>query len=318
MADDKNAQPATDDFGDRAERTEGAAASNAFGVDGKAIVDAWGVVLTQATAQPRASFEAGRKLAADMTRIWFGSSDVDPSETDARFADEAWRENPLFRRIGQSYLAWSNSLDDWLAASGLEGIEHDRAQFVLSAAKDVLAPVNTLVGNPAALKKLQETQGASFVNGMRNIFDDVRHNHGYPAVADREAFTVGVDVAASEGSVVFRNELFELIQYQPKTEEVSAIPLLYVFSQVNRFYLGDLTPDRSLFQRLLDGGIPVFAISWRNPEKDHSQWNLDTYADGVIEAVRVMREVIFRGCTISSGGDMAHDAALRRGDPACP
>ena len=292
MADDKNANPATDDI---AERTEGVAASNAFGVDGKAIMDAWGMVLNQATTQPRAVFEAGRKFAVAMTSIWLGSSDVDPGEDDARFTDEAWSENPLFRRIGQSYLAWSNSLDDWLAASGLEGIEHDRARFVLSAAKDVLAPVNTLVGNPAALKKLRETQGASLVNGMRNVFDDIRHNHGYPAVADRGAFTVGVDVAATEGAVVFRNDLFELIQYQPKTAEVSLIPLLYVFSQVNRFYLGDLTPDRSLFQRLLDAGIPVFAISWRNPEKAHSQWNLDTYADGVIEAIRVMRKVTKQG-----------------------
>ena len=288
MADDKNVNAATDDI---AERTEGVAASNAFGVDTKAIMDAWGMVLNQATTQPRAVFEAGRKFAVDMTNIWLGSSDVNPSEADARFTDESWSENPLFRRIGQSYLAWSNSLDDWLAASGLEGIEHDRARFVLSAAKDVLAPVNTLVGNPAALKKLQETQGASFVKGVRNVFDDIRHNHGYPAVADRGAFTVGVDVAATEGAVVFRNDLFELIQYQPKTAEVSLIPLLYVFSQVNRFYLGDLTPDRSLFQRLLDAGIPVFAISWRNPEKAHSQWNLDTYADGVIEAIRVMRKV---------------------------
>ncbi len=288
MADDKNVNAATDDV---AERTEGVAASNAFGVDSKAIMDAWGMVLNQATTQPRAVFEAGRKFAVDMTSIWLGSSDVNPSEADARFTDEAWSENPLFRRIGQSYLAWSNSLDDWLAASGLEGIEHDRARFVLSAAKDVLAPVNTLVGNPAALKKLQETQGASFVKGVRNVFDDIRHNHGYPAVADRGAFTVGVDVAATEGAVIFRTDLFELIQYQPKTAEVSAIPLLYVFSQVNRFYLGDLTPDRSLFQRLLDAGIPVFAISWRNPEKAHSQWNLDTYADGVIEAIRVMRKV---------------------------
>ncbi len=292
MADDKNVNAATDDI---AERTEGVAASNAFGVDSKAIMDAWGMVLNQATTQPRAVFEAGRKFAVAMTSIWLGSSDVDPGEADARFTDEAWSENPLFRRIGQSYLAWSNSLDDWLAASGLEGIEHDRARFVLSAAKDVLAPVNTLVGNPAALKKLRETQGASLVNGMRNVFDDIRHNHGYPAVADRGAFTVGVDVAATEGAVVFRNDLFELIQYQPKTAEVSLIPLLYVFSQVNRFYLGDLTPDRSLFQRLLDAGIPVFAISWRNPEKAHSQWNLDTYADGVIEAIRVMRKVTKQG-----------------------
>ncbi len=99
MADDKNVNAATDDI---AERTEGVAASNAFGVDTKAIMDAWGMVLNQATTQPRAVFEAGRKFAVDMTSIWLGSSDVNPSEADARFTDEAWSENPLFRRIGQS------------------------------------------------------------------------------------------------------------------------------------------------------------------------------------------------------------------------
>jgi polyhydroxyalkanoate synthase subunit PhaC len=91
--------------------------------------------------------------------------------------------------------------------------------------------------------------------------------------------------------VIFRSDLLELIQYTPKTAEVAPIPLLYVFSQVNRFYLGDLTPDRSLFQRLLDAGIPVFAISWKNPTPAERDWNLDTYAGGIIEAIRVMRQV---------------------------
>ena len=98
-------------------------------------------------------------------------------------------------------------------------------------------------------------------------------------------------MAATPGAVVYRNELLELIQYQPVTETVADVPLLYVFSQVNRFYLGDLTPDRSLFQRLLDAGIPVFAISWRNPGKEERDWNIDTYADGIIDAIRVIQQV---------------------------
>jgi polyhydroxyalkanoate synthase len=98
-------------------------------------------------------------------------------------------------------------------------------------------------------------------------------------------------VAATPGSVVYRNELFELIQYQPEAEEVAPYPVLYVFSQVNRFYLGDLTPDRSLFRRLLEAGIPVFAVSWRNPTREQGDWNIDTYADGVIEAIKVIRQV---------------------------
>ena len=99
-------------------------------------------------------------------------------------------------------------MDGWLEQSGLEGLERDRAQFVLNATKDVMAPVNTLAGNPEALRKVRETQGASLVQGAKNFFDDLQNNHGYPAVADRHAFEVGKDVATSEGAVVFRNELF--------------------------------------------------------------------------------------------------------------
>ncbi|MFM8355148.1 MAG: PHA/PHB synthase family protein, partial [Gammaproteobacteria bacterium] len=146
-----------------------------------------------------------------------------------------------------------------------------------------------------ALRRAVDTRGASLVKGLRNFVDDIRHNHGYPAVADRHAFELGREVAPSEGSVIFRSDLFELIQYRPKTPEIGSIPLLYVFSQVNRFYLGDLTPDRSLFQRLLDAGIPVYAISWKNPTPAERDWNLDTYAGGVIEAIRVLRDVTGQG-----------------------
>lgn len=274
-----------------ADHTEGIAASSAFGVDARSMVDAWGSIVEEASTQPRALLESGRKLSTDLGQIWFGDSDIAPDADDSRFKDEAWQENPFYRRVGQSYAAWSQAMDDWLDSSGLEGIDRDRANFVMNTAKDLLAPMNTFAGNPEALKKLRETGGNSLLQGIRNFFDDLQHNHGYPAVADRHAFVVGKDVAMTPGAVVYRNELLEIIQYQPTTEQVSPIPLLYVFSQVNRFYLGDLAEDRSLFQRLLNDGIPVFAISWRNPQKEHSDWNIDTYADGVIDSIRVVRKI---------------------------
>jgi polyhydroxyalkanoate synthase len=281
-----------------AESTEAAAVVPGFGVDARSFFDAWSRILEEAADQPRAFLSAQAQLAENLAEIWLrGEADerddgvVPPSAPDARFADPAWEESGLFRRLRQSYDAWSRSMDGWLEASGLEGLDRDRAQFVLNATKDVMAPVNTLAGNPEALRRIRETQGASLVQGVKNFFDDLQHNHGYPAVADRQAFEVGKDVAASEGAVVFRNELFELIQYKPLTETVSKVPLLYVFSQVNRFYLGDLTPDRSLFKRLLEAGVPVFAISWRNPVREHSDWNIDTYADGVIDAIRVIQQI---------------------------
>lgn len=274
-----------------AERTGGIAAASAFGVDMRSIIDTWGTILNDAGAQPRAVFDALRGFGASLGEIWLGDSELAAPPGDTRFADSAWQENPIYRRIGQTYLAWSRSLDQWLTQSGLEGMDRERARFVLDAAKDVMAPVNNLVGNPEALRKAVETRGGSVFKGLRNFVDDVRHNHGYPAVADRHAFEIGREVAASDGSVVFRNELLELIQYRPKTPAVAPVPLLYVFSQVNRFYLADLTPDRSLIQRLLDAGIPVFAVSWKNPTPDERDWNLDTYAGGIIDAIRVMRQI---------------------------
>ena len=274
-----------------AERREGVALNTALGIDQKEILDSLQLVVDRAAQQPRAVLEVGQKLVSDLIAIGFGSSNIAPVAGDARFKDESWRENSAFRRLGQAYLAWTGALDDWLDRSGFEGINRERARFILDLVKDMSAPMNTLVGNPEALRAAWESRGESVMKGVRNYVDDLRHNHGYPAVADRDAFQLGVDVATSPGKVVFRNDLLEVIEYQPTTEKVVSRPLLYVFSQVNRFYLGDLTPDRSLFQQLLAAGIPIYAVSWRNPGEEHKDWGLDTYAEGVIHALSVVREV---------------------------
>lgn len=270
---------------------EGVALSAALGVDAKALTDAWAMVVGTAARQPAALFEAYSTFWRDVGEITFGRSEIAPEAGDARFRDSAWSENPVYRRVGQAYLAWTRALDTWLGHSGLVGMDRERARFVLDAAKDVLAPMNTLVGNPEAVAKAMESRGESLASGVRNFVDDLRHNHGYPAVADREAFELGREVAATPGAVVFRNEVFELMQYAPTTERVRSTPFVYIFSQVNRFYLGDLTPDRSLFRRLLDAGIPVYAMSWRNPKPDQRHWNLATYAGAAIEALNVIRDI---------------------------
>ncbi len=274
-----------------AEKRGGIALTSALAVDRKELLDSFQVVLDRATVQPRLALEVGGRLLKDLVSIAFGNSDIAPAPEDTRFKDTAWQHNALFRRVGQSYLAWTHAVDDWLAKSGLEGINRDRARFILDILKDLGAPMNTLLGNPEALHRLIDSRGRSLWQGITNYIDDVQHNHGYPAVADRHAFQIGKDVAATPGTVVYRNDLLEVIQYQPTTAVVQSIPLLFVFSQVNRFYLGDLTPDRSLFRQLLDAGIQVFAVSWRNPTEEHRDWALDTYADGVIRAIEVTREV---------------------------
>jgi polyhydroxyalkanoate synthase len=273
------------------QRERGVPLNTALGVDRQAFMDAWGDIVEASVQQPAALWNVTSGFLRDCTDILLGNSDLQPDEGDKRFEDPAWQESPIYHRLGQAYIAWSHALDGWLDESRLEGMDRERARYVLDAAKDIMAPMNSLPGNPEAMRIARETNGRSIVNGIKNLLDDMQHNHGYPACADRNAFKVGQDVAASEGAVIYRSELLELIQYQPATDTVVDTPLLYVFSQVNRFYLGDLTPDRSLFKRLLEAGIPVFAISWRNPTAEQRNWNLDTYADGVIQSISVIREI---------------------------
>ena len=272
-----------------ADRVEGVALGSMWGADRQSMTEAWQRFSQDLGAQPTLALESQMRYQAALANIWFGNTDRELPR-DSRFADPEWNDNPVFKRVRQSYVAWCEALDEWLENSGLQGIDRQRAQFLMDAAKDTYAPVNSPF-TPEAMRKAVETGGASVVKGIQQFFDDLQHNHGYPAVADRDAFELGRDVAATPGKVVFRNELFELIQYQPVTPKVHKRPLLYVFSQVNRYYLGDLTPDRSLFKQLVDNGIQVFAMSWKNPSREQAHWSLDTYTEGVTEAVRITRSI---------------------------
>ena len=271
------------------EGMEGLSLGSMWGADRQSIAEAWQRFSRDLGAHPALAFETQMRYQAELANIWFGNQAME-LPADSRFADPAWEDNPVFKRVRQSYVAWTRTLDEWLQKSGLEGIDRQRAEFLMDAAKDIYAPVNNPF-TPEAIKKAVETNGASVVKGIQQFFDDLQHNHGYPAVADRRAFELGKDVAATPGKVVFRNELFELIQYGPTTPKVHKKPLLYVFSQVNRFYLGDLTPDRSLFRQLVGSGIQVFAMSWKNPSREDAHWSLATYTEGVIEAVRITRSI---------------------------
>ena len=268
---------------------EGISLNAMFGADRETLREAWDDLQGQVSRQPALISELQSKFQSELWSIWFGGSEVEPPE-DGRFRDVAWRDNPFYRRIAQAYAVWSELLDEWLERSDLEGIEQQRAAFLIEAAKDAFAPVNLPIA-PEALRAALDTRGQSVVNGLQNLWSDLQSNHGYPAVADREAFEIGKDVANTPGQVVFKNELLELIQYEPTTEKVRKRPVLYVFSQVNRFYLGDLTEERSLFRKLLNEGLQVFAVSWKNPTREQADWSLETYAEGVIEAISVIREV---------------------------
>jgi polyhydroxyalkanoate synthase len=235
---------------------------------------------------------AGVRLAGELTRVAVGRSAVAPPKGDRRFTDRTWAENPGYRRLMQAYLATCGALDEVVEGIDLaDWRDRERARFAASLLTSTLAPTNTLVGNPAALKRAFETGGASLGRGVRNAVHDLRHNGGMPRQVDRGAFTVGRDLAATPGAVVYRDEVLELLQYRPSTEQVRGIPVVVVPPQINKYYFMDLAPGRSLIEFAVGQGQQVFAISWRNPTVAQREWNLDTYAAAIIAALDAIAEI---------------------------
>ncbi len=241
--------------------------------------------------QPQVVAKRAAKLIAEQARIAAGSSDVEPGPKDRRFTDEAWTENPVFKRLAQSYLSLDEQVNGLVADLDIDDKTRLRTQFLADLATDAVAPTNSLLANPAALKEARRTKGQSLVDGARHALHDLRNNGGMPSMVDSRPFTPGDTVAATPGTVVFRNEVLEVIQYTPTTAKVGQRPMLVVPPQINKYYILDLAPGRSLFEHLIGQGHQVFAISWRNPGPEHRDWNLDTYCAAILEATDAALEI---------------------------
>ncbi|MFP5370648.1 MAG: PHA/PHB synthase family protein, partial [Actinomycetes bacterium] len=234
------------------------------------------------------------RLGRDTVGIARGTADITPAPRDKRFADPTWSLHPGYRRLGQSYLAVTGSLQrlvDAYEAAGADWREVEQARFFVTAFTSALSPTNTLMGNPAAVKRAFETGGRSVLRGMGNMLSDLRHNGGLPSQVDRSAFTVGENLGISPGAVVHRDEVIELIEYAPTTARVRERPLVIVPPPIGRFYFLDLRPGRSLVEYAVSRGLRVFMISWRNPTSEQAHWGLDTYAGAVVKAIDVAREI---------------------------
>src|SRR6266480_1131121 len=246
-------------------------------------------IAQQAIQQPPVLMKNYSNFMLEMGRVMTGQSPVEPDAKDKRFTDEAWKTNPFYRAYLQTYLTWEQSLNAFLDEANLDKKDADRARFVLSLFADTVAPTNTLLGNPAAMKKMYETGGASLVKGLTHMLEDLANNGGMPSQVDMKAFQVGKDLATSPGAVVFKNEVLELIQFQPTTTEVYGRPLLIVPPQVNKYYVMDLSPNKSLVRYLVANGQQVFTISWRNPTPEDREWGFETYDRAILEAIDVVR-----------------------------
>ena len=267
------------------------AANPLVGIREQEIFESAGKLFEQAIINPALAAKHYWSYLGELGRIATGGSDLAPDAKDKRFADPAWKDSVAYRALAQNYLAWSGTLQRFVDEASMDKLDTERSRFVVSLLVDAMAPTNTVAGNPAALKKAVDTGGTSLMRGLENFAGDLASNGGLPAQVDTRKFAVGENLATTPGKVVYRSPVMELIQYAPMTEEVHARPLLIAPPQINKFYVFDLVPEKSIIQFALKGGLQTFAISWKNPTTAESEFGLETYVAALEEAVDVIREI---------------------------
>jgi polyhydroxyalkanoate synthase len=325
VADPRSTEPAVD--GTEASVEEPLAAltalapeAGALDLDPALFGQALGAAAVSVARHPESAARAGLRCAVDLTRTSLaaaaraaGLSAAGPVPLDAgdrRFSDPAWEDNAGFFALRQSYLVLRRLAEDLVAVAELEEATRAKAAFVVSLLADALAPTNLLLTNPAALKRAFDTGGQSVVAGARNCVDDVLHNGGQPRQVDASPFRLGENMAVTPSKVVYRNDVMELLQYMPQTEEVHATPLLASPPWINKYYVMDLAPGRSLIEWAVQHGRTVFAISYRNPDSSLSGLTMDDYlVHGTQAALDVVTEITRSGTVdvlaVCLGGTLA-------------
>ena len=241
--------------------------------------------------RPRTVARRGGHLAAEIGRIGVGRSQVAPHPKDRRFADQAWSSNPMLRRTVQTYLTLGETARALVDDTDLGWSDNKRVSFLIDNVIDACAPSNNPLLNPTVFKAVVDTGGRNLVGGARRLVRDMATSPRVPSMVEPDAFEVGRDLAVTPGSVVLRTEMFELIQYAAATSRVREVPLLIVPPTINKYYVIDLAPDRSLVEHLVANGQQVYCISWRNPDARHRDWGLDEYGAAVIEAMDAVQSI---------------------------
>lgn len=213
-----------------------------------------------------------------------------PAFSDKRFAAPAWSANPMAAFSVASYLLNAEFMTAMAEAIEAAPRDKQKIRFAVQQMIDAVSPANFLATNPEAQQHMIETKGESLTKGLQNMLEDMQR--GRIAQSDESAFEVGRNVGVTPGTVVFENDLFQLIQYTPTTATVHAVPLLMVPPCINKYYILDLQPDNSLVRYLVDQGNTVFMMSWRNPDASMGQLGWDDYVEtGVIRALDVVRDI---------------------------
>lgn len=265
-------------------------------MDAATLSRAYSTVWMRAMTRPDELLALQLKATTSLAQIWQAAMSPDESTVkDRRFRDDTWSDDPVSRHYRDAFLAFENAMEDLLTTlADEEGRDDLRVKFYTRQAVSALSPANFLATNAAARAKFLETGGQSVLDGVENLLSDLERGDGRLDIAtnDAEAFKVGVDLATTEGDVVFQNELMQLIQYHPRTETQHAVPMLFVPAWINKFYIMDMRPENSLIRYALDKGHSVFVISWANPDKSHAELDFTDYMKlGPLTALDVMRDI---------------------------
>jgi len=240
---------------------------------------------------PLAVLQHAGQAVGEIGRIGLGRSEVAPGPKDKRYKDPAWSGNPLLKRAMQAHLVAAQTATQLIDDADLPWAQDERIRFSLTNIVEALAPSNNPVLNPLALKTAIDTGGRNVVAGTRRLVRDLSSAPRVPTMVEPDAFEVGKDLARTPGVVVLRTPVFELIQYQPTTPTVYAVPLVMVPPTINKFYIADLAEGRSIVEHMVANGQQVFMMSWRNPDARHAGWGLDTYGQAVLDAMAAAERI---------------------------
>ena len=238
-------------------------------------------------------YKSSLETWSDVQKYFLKQENNNSQKNDKRFRSVTWEENPYFKMIKQQYLTSSDIIQETI--TGIEGLSHPEQKQITFFTKQMLeffSPTNFLMTNPDALQEAMETKGQSLVNGLENLVDDLEKNDGEfnVSLTDETAFEIGKNIANAEGSVIYENKLYQLIYYKPTQEISHQIPILIIPPWINKFYILDLKPENSFIKFLLSKGIPVFLMSWVNPDSSHSEIGYDDYLkDGLLDAIEQTR-----------------------------
>ncbi len=260
------------------------------------FVNSWNTIMKRSMESPEEWLKTITGFYQDQYNLWINmfklSSEgvVQPVRGDRRFSAPEWEESPLHNYIKQSYLLSSRWLTGMISDSTLDDATKNKCDFYTRQFVDAMSPSNFAMTNPEVLKETLESKGQNLIQGLENLMQDI--DNGRITMTDESAFELGKNLATTPGSVVFQNDLFQLVHFKPMTEKVNDRPLLIIPPCINKYYVLDLSEDNSYVRYCLEKGNNVFIISWRNPDEALGDKTWDDYLnEGTIPAIDAVKNI---------------------------